>query len=986
MSISLDPVASGAGSLYARSGLADISQYTSGPYSHLNDWRSSFLAGDNASQSELKTARLVLPDKAQFTTCIAASQTSALLAVGSGGPSPNLFVVKGQAATLESDDGTVPSMELKAQASSRYPTHSVAFSDRHIVTGNDRGVNLLYTVDTEALLSHQADAYPEAGSGLKLVATYRNKLSRAPEVPVPGKYLSSRRVLRTDFEPVTGRTSGPDAATRSSHRFLAAVGPVVHIWDVNDSSKPVRDDRVAPAQITAAHWHPYPFSQLLAVGCVDRALSVADIRKRGKPVVWKVRGAHRGPINDVQWSPFIPYWLASAGDDNNAHIWDLRYLSGPVFSIQQHQRSITSLCWSNTHCDMLSTGSADRHWRLWTLRPGSHAGTYQRRPSKETPAAPTAVSANLIADSAQSITGFLAGISCPATFDNTYFACSSKGELTSFQLTEGALEAVAIHRFTAGAYPTEYEIEQLAYQRNFADAVPSFSALARGADKDPQLAAHIEALSRLLVPKDAITWDGWTIPPLPPAPSSTLTGRHRLPLKSDVDQGIRAFRKDLTTFSYGLPPNARPRHHPAKLSQVQMVLTRLSANSEVQEFEALVLAGDWQTLVADRSRVEQAFTASPQAYPVNLLRGMLKLILPHDCLAALELGMRVVAVYGKTADQAVLIDLTGVVHLLLYPTVYDTEAPRTAIDPPSQDARHRKASFSLIGGTGGFHSAREEAAVRELPSVRQQLYRLLRDRLRAVLGMIQLEVQVQKTVLRGGEQAQVADAIVQLMLPCPYTVSAGAMRLYLNSLVQTRRYDEYLVHVTHLIPEFQGYELAQILQHQATSVVAPRLKKQLNLILTSAEHDPLNLEITMYRDTLNKLAKLLTRSGGGANGIPGFPGPMLVEYFTELSRAFFKVLGLMLRQQEEVEEVTRDTRPLLNIWTDLLYRPQWKADQQWDKLTVGSTDTITPEGTADRDTPEAIRSSVFFYPPVEGHQVQPVLDALEKIRNHFYVQ
>lgn len=33
----------------------------------------------------------------------------------------------------------------------------------------------------------------------------------------------------------------------------------------------------------------------------------------GSGVVWKIEHAHQGVVNSIQFNPFIPYWLASAG-------------------------------------------------------------------------------------------------------------------------------------------------------------------------------------------------------------------------------------------------------------------------------------------------------------------------------------------------------------------------------------------------------------------------------------------------------------------------------------------------------------------------------------------------------------------------------------------------------------------------------------------------------------------------------------------------
>jgi hypothetical protein len=36
-------------------------------------------------------------------------------------------------------------------------------------------------------------------------------------------------------------------------------------------------------------------------------------KRVGSGVVWKVEHAHQGVVNTIQFNPFVPYWVASAG-------------------------------------------------------------------------------------------------------------------------------------------------------------------------------------------------------------------------------------------------------------------------------------------------------------------------------------------------------------------------------------------------------------------------------------------------------------------------------------------------------------------------------------------------------------------------------------------------------------------------------------------------------------------------------------------------
>lgn len=77
--------------------------------------------------------------------------------------------------------------------------------------------------------------------------------------------------------------------------------------------------------------------------------------------------SHIGQVTDVAFNTFIPYWLATSGEDGVVKMWDIRYLKGNAVRIDAHYNSITSIAWSNTHCDILSTVSSDRSWRAWNI-------------------------------------------------------------------------------------------------------------------------------------------------------------------------------------------------------------------------------------------------------------------------------------------------------------------------------------------------------------------------------------------------------------------------------------------------------------------------------------------------------------------------------------------------------------------------------------------------------------------------------------------
>lgn len=104
---------------------------------------------------------------------------------------------------------------------------------------------------------------------------------------------------------------------------------------------------------------------------MDAKLGLIDMRILGKQqgsLAWIVEKSHDGPITDVQFNPFIPYWFASSSRDGSIKMWDIRYISSTahVGRIDGHFDGVETIAWSNTHADVISSGSSDRSWSCWS--------------------------------------------------------------------------------------------------------------------------------------------------------------------------------------------------------------------------------------------------------------------------------------------------------------------------------------------------------------------------------------------------------------------------------------------------------------------------------------------------------------------------------------------------------------------------------------------------------------------------------------------
>ncbi|KAJ2783502.1 hypothetical protein GGI15_002560 [Coemansia interrupta] len=919
-------------------------------------WRQAYVASDTGDATGIQSTSLALPDDSRFTTCLALSADQPLAAVGSGSHETNMFFVQ----TLDDQ------LDVKASFASKFPIYSLAFKANLLMAGTDRNTSVLYHVDRGRLLGFGDDG-GDGGDGplVRCVGTYKNKSARSIDVAAPGSHVATRRVACVEFAPPFAGSSGagwpPPGVAATADVFLACLGGVVNVWDAAAGSggqHALRVEKVSSQPVARATWSPLAPGTLVAAAGGDGAVSVLDLRRRGKALAWRSAGAGDA-VADVAWSPHVPYWLATAAGDT-VSLWDLRYVgAAPAATLAAGSTGgVGSLAWSATHVDLLATGASDRLWRLHALRAPADA------------AGPVAASLAGVRRAADDV----GGVVSVRAKGSTFFSLSACGDLYAHRVTAAALAGAAVHRPAPAAPAAAAQlrrVEELVYARDIRGAAEAVLAQPADADAD---AAEVRALCDVFKAKPRPLAASWALPPLQAADEHVAAGGEA--------PAVAAMAADVAYYGYGLPPDFPLEATAARVPTVWQALERLNGASLRARLEALVAQAEqapdalvdgrpvWRAVVDRQAQIVQSVRGDAPL-DARLLRAAVKLVLPHDCLAGLALGLAVcdafVARHNASpvplADEHACTALAGLVHVLLFPTVFD-EGDLGAVDA-AEGAR--------------------PTVVADVATVRARIAECLAACPAAVVAMVRLEIRVQEAVLRGGEQAHVAERIVAAMAehaahvaallpaaaaagqrlqvhpayPATTTLSASAVRLYLNALVPMRAYDDYLANaqwwrapavssddagcpVGRDYGWLASYPLARTLARQASTLVEPRFRRQLDVVGSTIRSEPLTLEPRLYRDTLLKISRLtlLTRCVPPADGLPA---ALLAEAFDEVSHAFLMLLEALTRhasQRDAYRRAAKEAEPLAEALRALLSEERERRPHRSAERNVNDIDAL----------------------------------------------
>lgn len=296
--------------------------------------------------------------KEDYLTAMAVSDSSGVIAIGSGSNEGNLYLVKDLSAVTDVESG--PRFKILHKESLGTPIHSLDWSGSHLLLGTNQGISKIYEVEIEEDMLKK----------FTCIGQYICNPSQSTTSIF--SYNLNTHVKSAEFSPVSS-FAGSSKTAGLSKQFLTTTLNIVSIWDMHHASKSTSEYQASNSLLNCASWSPNDPQSLIACGDNDKKLSIIDTRvppseKNG--IVWSVDKSHDRPVRDAKFNPYIPYWLASAGEDSIVNIWDIRAsYKAPVAKIDGLLGMVTSVTWSNIRPENIGTTSSDGVMRYWTLSP-----------------------------------------------------------------------------------------------------------------------------------------------------------------------------------------------------------------------------------------------------------------------------------------------------------------------------------------------------------------------------------------------------------------------------------------------------------------------------------------------------------------------------------------------------------------------------------------------------------------------------------------
>ncbi|CAH1984308.1 unnamed protein product [Acanthoscelides obtectus] len=146
-----------------------------------------------------------------------------------------------------------------------------------------------------------------------------------------------------------------------------AANSEIFIWDLNNIATPMSPGaKCQPLEdVLSVLWNKQ-VQHILATTFSSKCV-IWDLRKN-EPIIKLTDTVSRVHWKVVAWHPEVATQLCLASDEDHSPIiqlWDLRFATSPLKTLENHQRGILSMAWCNDDSDLLASCGKDNRILIW---------------------------------------------------------------------------------------------------------------------------------------------------------------------------------------------------------------------------------------------------------------------------------------------------------------------------------------------------------------------------------------------------------------------------------------------------------------------------------------------------------------------------------------------------------------------------------------------------------------------------------------------
>ncbi|VEN35751.1 unnamed protein product [Callosobruchus maculatus] len=146
-----------------------------------------------------------------------------------------------------------------------------------------------------------------------------------------------------------------------------AANSEIFIWDLNNIATPMSPGaKCQPLEdVLSVLWNKQ-VQHILATTFSSKCV-IWDLRKN-EPIIKLTDTVSRVHWKVVAWHPEVATQLCLASDEDHSPIiqlWDLRFATSPLKTLENHQRGILSIAWCNDDSDLLASCGKDNRILIW---------------------------------------------------------------------------------------------------------------------------------------------------------------------------------------------------------------------------------------------------------------------------------------------------------------------------------------------------------------------------------------------------------------------------------------------------------------------------------------------------------------------------------------------------------------------------------------------------------------------------------------------